>query len=811
MTISPKQPVSRAEAARFVREHDWSSSTLGVREHWPAPLLGALNLMFASPTCMLLVWGPQHLLFANDAGCTALGLAPHLLLGKPAASVAGLPWHSLGPYIMQALAGHSTQCESMPVSCTHLEPPQTRWWTLSCSPLSDSLLAGEDSPVAGALCVVHDLTAQVNAQAVQQQEHAFSQRVLASINDCIKVLDLEARLTFMNEGGQKIMEVSDFNDVHGCPWPDFWEGQGNLEARAAVAAARAGQSRSFTGMAETLGGKRKWWHVHVSPVLGKNGQPEKILCVSRDMTALYDAEEALRALNDSLEQRVQERTLDRDRIWQLSTDLMLVARFDGTIHALNPAWNSVLGWDEASLPGGDFMHLVHPDDVEPTLAAMGNLAHGLRIADFKNRYRHADGSYRTIAWAAVPDQQFIHAVGRDIQAQVEASEALRITEESLRQAQKLEAIGQLTGGVAHDFNNLLTVIKSCTDLLKPEHLPEAKRMRYVEAISSTVDRAARLTGQLLAFARRQALQPQVFDLNESVSRIGEMMDSLTGSRIQVGIELPGEPCYIYADGSQFDTALINMVVNARDAMDGVGQLTIRVERVEASALAPVTSLAPGAYVAITLTDTGSGIAADKLGLIFEPFYTTKGVGQGTGLGLSQVFGFVKQSGGEVAVHSELGSGSRFTLYLPSATHPEQAPMQHSRPVLADSGLRVLMVEDNPQIGTYTSAMLEQSGFKVVWAAAAEQALEVLRTDPEPFDVVFSDIAMPGMSGVELYANIQQAWPGMPVILTSGYSIAFADLNREPSQRFELLQKPYRIEDLCARLYASARPTRSESS
>lgn len=369
----------------------------------------------------------------------------------------------------------------------------------------------------------------------------------------------------------------------------------------------------------------------------------------------------------------------------------------------------------------------------------------------------------------------------------------------------------MTGGVAHDFNNLLTVIKSCTDLLKPEHLPEAKRMRYVEAISSTVDRAARLTGQLLAFARRQALQPQVFDLNESVSRIGEMMDSLTGSRIQVGIELPGEPCYIYADGSQFDTALINMVVNARDAMDGVGQLTIRVERVEASALAPVTSLAPGAYVAITLTDTGSGIAADKLGLIFEPFYTTKGVGQGTGLGLSQVFGFVKQSGGEVAVHSELGSGSRFTLYLPSATHPEQAPMQHSRPVLADSGLRVLMVEDNPQIGTYTSAMLEQSGFKVVWAAAAEQALEVLRTDPEPFDVVFSDIAMPGMSGVELYANIQQAWPGMPVILTSGYSIAFADLNREPSQRFELLQKPYRIEDLCARLYASARPTRSESS
>lgn len=790
------------EAACFVREHDWSSTVLGVRELWPQPLLGALNLMFASPACMLLVWGPQQIVFANDACCAALGIAARLLQGQPAACLPGLPWDSLRPLIEQALAGHSSQHECIPVKRPQAE---TRWWTFSCSPLHTSLLDADNSLVEGAFCVLRDLTEQVHAKAHQDEEHAFSQRVLASINDCIKVLDLEARLTFMSEGGKQLMEISDFNAVRGCPWPDFWEGQGNHEAKAAVAAAQAGRSASFTGMAQTYAGTRKWWHVQVSPVLGKDGKPEKILCVSRDMTPVYNAEEALRTLNDSLEQRVAERTRDRDRIWQMSTDLMLVAHFDGIIHALNPAWNSVMGWDESSLTGSDFMNLVHPDDAAPTRAAMADLAHGLRIADFKNRYRHADGSYRTIAWAAVPDKQFIHAVGRDIQDQVEASEALRVSEESLRQAQKLEAIGQLTGGVAHDFNNLLTVIKSCTDLLKPAHLPEAKRAKYVQAISGTVDRAARLTGQLLAFARRQALQPQVFDINESVSRIGEMMDSLTGSRIQVDIQLPADPCYIYADGSQFDTALINMVVNARDAMAGVGYLSIRIDRIDRSTPAPLPTLTQGDYVAIALTDTGSGIAAEKLGMIFEPFYTTKAIGQGTGLGLSQVFGFAKQSGGEVAVHSELGSGSRFTLYLPSATQPAEPHTRPAQPAAAvGTGLTVLMVEDNPDIGTYTSAMLEQSGFQVVWVPSAEQALQTLDHDPLRFDVVFSDIAMPGMSGIELCAEIEAAWPGLPVILTTGYSTEFADFSQGEARRFKLLQKPYRIEDLCARLHACAR-------
>ena len=643
-------------------------------------------------------------------------------------------------------------------------------------------------------------TAQTAAQAKPNETQAFTDRVLSSIDDCIKVLDLDGRLVFMSEGGQRIMEVTDFNAIRGCPWPDFWEDQGNLDAMAAVNAAKAGRSASFMGTAQTMAGTAKWWHVQVSPILDNAGKPEKILCVSRDLTQLRDAQDALLAQNNSLERRVREHSQDRDRIWRLSTDLMLVAQFDGIVTAVNPAWTQALGWSESELAGSQFLNLVHPDDLASTRAAMHGLEHDSNIPNFKNRYRHRDGSWRTIAWTAVPDQQFIHAVGRDIQAQVEADEALRLSEEALRQSQKLEAIGQLTGGVAHDFNNLLTVIRSCSDLLRPADLPEDRRIKYVDAISSTVDRAARLTGQLLAFARRQALQPEIFDVGKSVLRIGEMMDTLTGSRIQVQIDVPEEPCFIFADGSQFDTALVNMVVNARDAMSGAGNLNIQVGRARGTAPGLIATPHTDEYVTISLTDSGTGIAPDKLSVIFEPFYTTKGVGQGTGLGLSQVFGFAKQSGGEVLVDSELGHGSCFTLYLPSAPRDTSAAPEDEPQAPVDlPGLSVLMVEDNQGIGTFTGPTLEQLGFQVHWVTSAQDALRELADNPERFQVVFSDIAMPGMSGIELHERIEALYPWLPVVLTTGYSTEFAHFAQDENHRFELLQKPYSTEALAATL------------
>jgi PAS domain S-box-containing protein len=377
--------------------------------------------------------------------------------------------------------------------------------------------------------------------------------------------------------------------------------------------------------------------------------------------------------------------------------------------------------------------------------------------------------------------------------QSESVERERV-EEALRQSQKLEAVGQLTGGVAHDFNNLLTVIKSSTDLLKRPDLPEERRRRYVEAISDTVDRAAKLTGQLLAFARRQALRPEVFEVGASLRAVAEMLDSVTGARITVEAQIPDEPCYIRADLSQFETALINMAVNARDAMSGEGTLTLRLIGGRPMPAIRGHAGSRSTFAAVSLSDTGLGIAPDVLPRIFEPFFTTKDIGKGTGLGLSQVFGFAKQSGGDVDVASRPGEGTTFTLYLPQVEGaPEKAdegPVDERS--VEGASLCILVVEDNVEVGRFATQILEDLGHRTVWATNAEEALQEVERIPFRFDAVFSDVVMPGMGGIALARELERRLPDLPVVLTSGYSHVLA---QEGVHGFDLIQKPYSVEEL----------------
>lgn len=366
-------------------------------------------------------------------------------------------------------------------------------------------------------------------------------------------------------------------------------------------------------------------------------------------------------------------------------------------------------------------------------------------------------------------------------------------EEQLRQSQKLEAIGQLTGGVAHDFNNLLTVIRSSADLLKRPNLTEDRRGRYVNAISDTVERAAKLTGQLLAFARRQALKPEVFAACDSIKSLADMISTLAGSRVKLDLRLPEAPCFILADRSQFDTALVNMTVNARDAMEETGQLTISVQAVDELPAVRTHKAVYAPYVAVTLSDTGVGIEPEHLARIFEPFFTTKETGKGTGLGLSQVFGFAKQSGGETTVESIVGQGSTFTLYLPRVAAID-FPLQKEElePLPHGHETSVLMVEDNLEVGVFTLQMLTDLGYETTLANSAEQALLTLAEGADRFDVVFTDVVMPGMSGIELGQVICRLYPDLPVVLTSGYSHVLA---QNGTFGFELLHKPYSIEQV----------------
>ena len=515
------------------------------------------------------------------------------------------------------------------------------------------------------------------------------------------------------------------------------------------------------------------------------------------------AEEALRQLAASLEAEVTVRTSDRNRLWQLSTDIMLVAGFDGIITAVNPGWEWTLGWTEHDLLGHSLFDLIHPDDLEHTIAGAKGLSEGESLARFENRYRHKDGSYCSISWMAVPGDGLINAVGRDVTVEREKAERLRTTEEQLRQSQKMEAVGQLTGGVAHDFNNLLTVIRSAIDLLKKQDLPEERRQRYIAAIFDTTERASKLTAQLLAFSRRQALKPEVFDVVASVGTVRDMVRTLTGSRIRIEIGVPNKACLVDADSSQFDTALVNLAVNARDAMDGEGRLTITVRTT--SRIPPLRAhpASTGDFVAVSIADAGTGIDPANLDRIFEPFFTTKGVGQGTGLGLSQVFGFVKQSGGEVAVESEVGVGTTFTLYLPRAKGelPEAPRPSEERAGIEGKGTRVLVVEDNPDVGSFTTQTLGELGYAPMMVSDAMQALDLLRTQAAAFDVVFSDVVMPGMNGIELGQEVRRLYPELPVVLSSGYSHVLAE---KGDHGFPLLHKPYSIEQLSQALQIARR-------
>ncbi len=370
----------------------------------------------------------------------------------------------------------------------------------------------------------------------------------------------------------------------------------------------------------------------------------------------------------------------------------------------------------------------------------------------------------------------------------------------LVQSQKMEAVGQLTGGVAHDFNNLLTIIRSSVDFLRREDIAAARRLRYVDAISQTVDRAAKLTGQLLAFARRQALVPVEFDVGVQVESVAELVRPLVGARIEIVVEPPARACFAKADVSQFDTALINLAVNGRDAMQGEGRLVFRIEPVVDVPSVRGHSGASGDFVAVTVSDTGSGIAPDQLPSIFEPFYTTKEVGKGTGLGLSQVFGFAKQSGGEITVLSEEGRGAAFRLYLPRIAGRRGAEasslVEPPRAASQRSGLRVLVVEDNDAVGQFAVEMLADLGHSPVRAANAEEAFAYLGEDAGGFDAVFSDVMMPGMDGLAMARVMRDRFQTLPILLASGYSHVVA---QEGTHGFELLQKPYSVEALAERL------------
>ncbi|MGE8128779.1 PAS domain-containing protein [Methylobacterium sp. NPDC080182] len=579
---------------------------------------------------------------------------------------------------------------------------------------------------------------------------------------------------------------------------------GDLLGPGAFEARRAGIERALAGQevreewAWTFpNGQARIADTRYLPRRGPDGRVDGFYVFAHDVSERKRNEVLLQSRAEHLEAQVAAQTRDRDRVWTLSPVLKLVSDRTGRVQSVNPSWSRALGWSEAETVGRPALDFLAPTERAAAEAALRPLCADSRVEDVELACLTRAGDRRRVLWTVVPEDGLFYGFGRDITEQRQA-------EEALRQSQKLEAIGQLTGGVAHDFNNLLTIIRSSVEFLRRPDLAETRRRRYLDAVSDTVDRAARLTGQLLAFARRQALKPQVFDIGARLRSIADMLDSVTGARIRVAIDLPATPRYVRADQSQFETALINMAVNARDAMDGEGNLTLRLEG--DSPMPPIRGHAgaKGPFVAVRVSDTGAGIPDADLGRIFEPFFTTKEVGKGTGLGLSQVIGFAKQSGGDIDVASALGHGTTFSLYLPQVAAPAAASEadREARPEAEPRrGLCILVVEDNLGVGRFCTQILEDLGHAPVWAKSAEEALAELDRAPDRFDAVFSDVVMPGMGGFALARHLRTRRPDLPVVLTSGYSHVLAE---DDAHGFALLRKPYSAEQLAQVLSEAAR-------
>jgi PAS domain S-box-containing protein len=549
-------------------------------------------------------------------------------------------------------------------------------------------------------------------------------------------------------------------------------------------------------------GQYRWMHSESQPRFDPTGNHIGFIGVAHDTTAAKEAENDLRRLNESLERRIEERTAQLAAnetqlraIFETTNQYQTLLDLDGNIVYANSTALAGIRASQRDVAGKLFWDA-------PWFSAAEGIRDTVRNA-FSAAVRGEIVRTETLLHLPVGQRYFDFAMrpmfDQDGKVSGVLSEAIDITErrkaeEALRQAQKMEAVGQLTGGVAHDFNNLLTIIRSATDFLRRRELSDERRRRYIDAISDTVDRASKLTGQLLAFARRQPLTPQVFDVGAQVESIAQLIRPLVGGRIRIELDLCKPACFAMADVAQFETALVNLAVNGRDAMDGEGQLSIEIKAVETT---PATgSLEPrdGPFIAVAVIDTGSGIAADQMEAIFEPFFTTKEVGKGTGLGLSQAFGFVKQSGGEILVTSELGKGSTFTIYLPQVDPPDAKPEKEAGLEMPASGRGncVLVVEDNEEVGRFSTELLQDLGYEIDWVGNADAALKALADNELAYDLVFSDVIMPGMNGVDLALTIRERHPGLPVVLTSGYSNVLA---QNVDRGFELIQKPYSVEAL----------------
>ncbi|MDE8344683.1 MAG: PAS domain S-box protein [Acidocella sp.] len=605
----------------------------------------------------------------------------------------------------------------------------------------------------------------------------------------VAIADAKGALTFTSAGMARFTGVS-VQEMRGDGWlallhPDDRE----VCTQEWYRRIALGEDFSMEYRIRHHGGLYRWFLVTNMPYRDSQGRIIGWVGTVADIDKRHRAEAETAHKIAWLEDFVADRMQALDQFFALSQDILIITNFDLQTIAVNPAWQRITGHSAAKLMTSQFRDFVHPDDMGPNLLASREILLG-KAEKFDVRFRRADGAWSWLSWTvmASPERGLVYAIGRD-------TTAAREREAQLRQSQKMEVVGQLTGGLAHDFNNLLTIIMGSLELLQ-NGLKNANPqiMRRLVTAMDAARRAAVLTHRMLAFSRLQPLDPTPLDANTLLEGMGDILNRSLGEVIEVKTHNMSGLWPVLVDANQLENAILNLAVNARDAMPEGGTLIIKTQNIEldASSIQTIPGGHPGPYVAITVQDTGTGMTPDVQAKVFEPFFTTKPAGQGTGLGLAQVYGFITQSGGFVDINSAPGVGTSVTIYLPRlerAITPAAAPPPPSPYLARGHGEPILVVEDEPGVRQFAQDVLNELGYIVHIAGTGAEALRIL--GQSPIRLVFTDIVLAGeMTGRDLAEQVRNAHPDMPFLFTTGYNMLAPSDPAQDNGSIDFIGKPF---------------------
>ena len=830
----------------LINDHDWRATPLGPAANWPQSLRTVTRLLLNTRHPMFVFWGSDLTCIYNDAYSASLGPELHPgALGRPGRTVWAEIWGTIGPQIELVMpGGGATWHENHLVPITRHGRREDVYWTYSYSPIDDELA---EKGVGGVLVLCTETTAHV----LSEQRHAQAVAERAAQEAALRQSEEEFRALGENQPNLCWMANADggiywynrrWYDYTGTTPDDMlgwgWQSVHDPAALPLVMerwTTAIAQGATFEMTFPLLGadGVFRPFLTRIVPVHDEAGVLTRWFGSNVDISEQQAVAAALRE-SEARFRAVQETSIDGFMILESVRDTSgagpgSIVDFRW-IHA-NEAAERIIGKPRSwfmgrrlleEMPGNReeglfdaYVKVVesgHPWTSEFTyrhegldvylraVAAKAGDGFAITFADLSER-RRAEEQLRQAE--ARSRDELERLVEQRTAALLREMEERRKAEEALRQGEKLQAIGQLTGGIAHDFNNILQVVTSGATLLSRPSLSDERRTIILEGMTNAAKSAKDLTGRLLAFARKQSLKPEVFDLNERLSGMSELLRHTLGSLVVVETDLSPDLWPAVADFSQLEVAILNLAMNARDAMlPKGGTLTFQTRN---ALLGATSERESGDYVCLAVKDSGIGMSPAVLARVFEPFFTTKGLGKGTGLGLAQVHGFSKQSGGDIAVESMAGKGTTITIHLPRATkaaidaaafeQPTEPDMLH--PIQQAAERTVLVVEDNADVASFAASMLEGLGYSTFSATNAADAL-VLLDAGKKIDAVFTDVVMPGdMNGMQLAVAVRQRYPKIAVVLASGYSEVEAEWSGGAVA--ELLSKPYRLEDLAAAL------------